>query len=93
MYYNQIKIKSNEFAFRVGENLIISQNNSIQKLILIFLKHTNDDKNFIVNKIKKQIEFEKQIMEENNKARSEPKSAKFDTTKPESGKPKSTEPR
>ena len=93
VYYNQIKIKSNEFAFRVGENLIISQNNSIQKLILIFLKHTNKDKNFIVNKIKKQIEFEKQIMEENNKARSEPKSAKFDTTKPESGKPKSTEPR
>lgn len=91
--YDQTKIKSNEFAFRAGENLIISQNISIQKLILSFLKKTDNDKNFIVNKIKEQIEFEKQIMEKNNKAISEPKSAKPDTTKPESDKPESTKSR
>lgn len=77
--YDQIKIKSNEFAFRVGENLIISQNIAIQKLILSFLKKTDNDKNFIVNKIKEQI------------AKSKP--AKPESAKPESDKPESDEPK
>lgn len=87
--YDQIQIKNNEFAFRVGENLIISQNIAIQKLILSFLEKTKSDENFIVNKVKEQIKFEKQIMEKNNKPK--PDESKPDEPKPD--EPESTESR
>lgn len=87
VYYNQIKIKSNEFAFRVGKNLIISQNNSIQKLILGFLEKTTADKNFIVNKIKEQIAQSKPVKSEPT----ESKSTKPESTESGSDKPESTE--
>lgn len=83
--YDQIQIKNNEFAFRVGENLITSKNSFIQRLILGFLEKTKSDENFIVNKVKEQIKFEKQIMEKNNKPK--PDESKPDESKPDEPKP------
>ena len=76
--YDKTQIKSNEFAFRVGENLITSENSSIQRLILSFLKKTDNDKNFIVNEIKEQI--------------GEPDPAKPDPAKPDPAKPDPAKP-
>lgn len=83
--YDKIKIKSNEFAFRVEENLTTSENNSIQKLMLSFLEKTNNDKNFIVNKIKEQIAKSKPVKSEPTESKStESKSTESESTESES---------